>query len=130
MLRNGFAFNTKRTYSPELALKCMCHITELEQSFEAKKELSPSAQIFSLGRIANLILDSTCEPAPQGFLSTDEDPQHLQEAERVQKRALEVAAAVDPLERDEACDETCALGLISMAKIACAAEGGKASEGR
>ncbi len=118
MLRSRFAINTKPTYSPELALKCMRAITELEQSFEAQEGLSPCARIYTLQCIANLILDLACEAAPQGRLTTDEDRQHLEEAERVQKRVLELAAAVDPIKTDKACDEACATGLISMAKIA------------
>lgn len=118
MLRLHFEPNTKPTYSPELALKCLRPIAELMQSFEATREFSPCLQIYTLQCIANLVLDLACESTPKGLLTTDGDRHHLEEAKRVQQRVLQLDAAIDPTKRINLCDIACVEGLISMAKIA------------
>lgn len=118
LLRTRFAQNTSPTYLPELALRCLSHLTDLWQDFEAAEDLSPCYRISAMQSIAELVLDLACESAPEGLLITDEDRQHLDEAKRIQQRVLELAADVEPTKRERLCDSACAQGLISMAKIA------------
>jgi hypothetical protein len=117
-LRRRFESNTSLTYSPELALQCLRPITEIWPSLEPVLGLTPCQLVHTLQSIAQLVLDLACESAPDGLLITTEDRRHLEEAKRIQRRVLELAAAVDPAKRDKICDSACAEGLISMAKIA------------
>jgi hypothetical protein len=117
-LTGRFEDNTSPCYCPELGLKCLRPITEMLPSLESDLGYSPCWRIYFLQSIATLVLDLACESAPERLLTTSEDRQHLGEAKRVQQRVLELADAVDPEKRDKMCDNSCALGLITMAKIA------------
>jgi hypothetical protein len=116
--RRRFQSNTSPAYSPEIALNCLRPVTEMLSSFESDRGISPCVRIHHLQSISNLLLDLACESAPEGLLTTKEDRQHLAEAERVQQRVLELAAAVEPSKRNRDCDLARVQGLVSLAKIA------------
>lgn len=117
-LSTYFQSNTSSNYSPELALRCLCPVAELQQSLEEAGLVSPCSRIFCLQRIANLFWDLACESSPEGLLTTDEERQQLEEAKRVQQKVLLLDAAVDSAKRDRLCDRACILGKIHLAKIA------------